>query len=135
MYRAGGPGDEGARMPATIHRHPEAVGDPPDIDFSDRGGKTIDELLQPEREWEERLKQWARDNGRGELRGEEVRWPVADGYARYVVYTEQPLSLIHIPTGDAWDIDEIMERGLNLDDIRQNVSRQRAMAELFGGAR
>ena len=119
-------------MAATIYTAPEEIGDPPEIDYSHREGKTWDEILAPETEWEEAVKAWCRENGSGELRGEEVRWGRGDGYARYVVYTEKPLGLIHLATGDAWQIDDIMRRGLRLSDIRANVGQQRKMAELFG---
>ena len=121
-------------MAAKVYTHPEEVGDPPEIDWSreNREGKSIDEVLLPETEWEDRLKAWCKANGSGKLAGEEVRWGRGDGYARYVVLTERPLALIHIPTGDAWDMDAIFIRGLLLADIRENVRQQQAMAELFG---
>lgn len=122
-------------MPAQIYQAPEEIGDPPEIDYSDRDGKTWDEILAPEREWEEELKQWCRDNGSGITKGEEVRWGRGDGYARYVVFTEKPLALIHITTGDAWAIDEIMRRGLRLSDIRDEVARQKKLAEIFASRR
>lgn len=119
-------------MAATIYAPPEEVGDPPEIDFSDTKGKTIDEVLAPETEWEESVKAWCRENGSGELCGEEVRWGRGDGYARYVVYTEKPLGLIHLATGDAWQIEDVFRRGLRLSDIRAEVERQNRLAELFG---
>jgi hypothetical protein len=118
-------------MAAKIYAAPDVVGDPPEIDYSDRDGKTWDEVLAPEREWEEQIKEWCRQFGQGKTRGEEVKWGRGDGYARYVVFTERPLALIHLATGDAWEIDDIMRRGLNLTDIRENVSRGQRLAELF----
>lgn len=119
-------------MSATIYAPPDEVGEIPWIDFSARNEKSIDEILAPEREWEDKLKEWARREGQGELRGEEWSYQRNDGYARYVVFSEQPLALVHIPTGDGYQIDEITRRGLRLSDVREDVARQKKMAELFG---
>lgn len=120
-------------MAATIYAAPEEVGDPPEIEWVQ--GADFDDILAPEREWEEKVKEWCRQFGTGALRGEEVRWGRGDGYARYVVYTERPLALIHLGTGDAWEIDDIMRRGLRLSDIRENVKQRQALAEIFGRKR
>lgn len=73
-------------------------------------------------------------NSESELAGEEIRWQRADGYARYVVVSEEPLRLAHIGIGDAWQVEEALIRGLNLDDVRQMVGRERPMRELFADA-
>jgi hypothetical protein len=119
-------------MAARIYSPPDDVGDPPEIDYSDRDGKTWDEVLAPEREWEERLKQWCRENGQGALAGEEWSYPRGDGYARYVIYTEKPLAMIHVPTGDAWDIDSVIQRGLTLTEVRRHFKQRRVLDEIFG---
>lgn len=119
-------------MAATIYSAPAEIGDPPELDYSNRDDRSWEEFYAPEGKWEEAVKAWCRTNGSGELRGEEVRWGRGDGYARYVVYTEKPLGLIHLATGDAWQIDDIMRRGLRLSDVRANVASQKKMAELFG---
>jgi hypothetical protein len=120
-------------MPARIYTAPEEIGDPPEIDFSAgrEEGESIDAIFAPEREWEETVKAWCREFGKGELAGEEWRYPRGDGYARYVVYTEKPLALIHLTTGDAWSIDEITRKGLNLTDLRKYISGQKRIAALF----
>lgn len=119
-------------MAAKIYAVPEELGDPPVIDFANRDRKrSIDELMEPERAWERQVAEWCRENGNGDLAGEEVSWQRGDGYARYVVYTEKPLALIHLPTGDAWQIEEIMVRGLRLSDIREEVRRRKALNDLF----
>lgn len=136
-------------MGAVVYAHPKEIGDPPAINFSDPclacglekwkhteadhefSGRTLEELMEPERAWERQLAQWCRDNGQGELAGEEVAWPRGDGYARYLVYQEKPLALIFIPTGDAWQIEEMMLRGMRLADVRENVLRRKAIRELF----
>jgi hypothetical protein len=85
-----------------------------------------------EQEFVQSLAEWARENGSGDLAGEEWRTPVGDGYARYIVFKNRPLQLIKIPTGDAWDADPIMLRGLRVSDIREHVARRAKLDEIFG---
>ena len=68
----------------------------------------------------------------GELVGEEIRWPRADGYARYLVAKERPLELVHLAVGDAWQVEDALIRGLRLKEVREMVARQHGLSELFG---
>jgi len=63
--------------------------------------------------------------------GEVVKFQVADGYAVYGVVSEEPLELCYIGQGDFYTIPDAHLRGLELDDIRQGVRRERAIAEMF----
>lgn len=56
-----------------------------------------------------------------------MTFPVADGRACYLVVSEKPFTLQHIPVGDAWQIDYAHIRGLRLEDWR----RQRQFKSLF----
>ena len=47
-----------------------------------------------------------------------VSFGVADGYATYRVVKDKPLTLEHIPHGDAWQIPAAHLRGLTAKDIR-----------------
>jgi hypothetical protein len=88
---------------------------------------------EKEAEYIARLKAAAQAlNGNGDLIGEVIRFPRADGYAQYMVWSEKPLQLIWLELGDAWDIDKITERGLRLSDVRAMVERDRRLDELFG---
>ena len=53
------------------------------------------------------------------MAGEIITTGVADGYAYYMVFGEKPLTLIHMPIGDAWRAGAIWERGLRIADARQ----------------
>lgn len=110
---------------AKVYRAPTQVGEPPDLTIGDIQG-----YMAREQEWVQAVGAWAKANGSGALAGEEVRWPHADGQARYVVYTEKPLALIHLPVGDAWQFPYV--NAMRLSDIRQQVERQRGLARLFG---
>jgi hypothetical protein len=63
--------------------------------------------------------------------GAVLRFPIADGYAFYLVTKERPLTLKHIPVGDAWEIPDAHMRGLTKKDILLHAKRERRLAELF----
>lgn len=56
-----------------------------------------------------------------------MTFPVADGKACYLVVKEQPLTLQHIPYGDAWHINTAHMRGLRTADWE----RQKQMTAWF----
>lgn len=66
-----------------------------------------------------------------ELVGEVVRFQIADGHAQYMVWRIAPLQLIHLSLSDAYRIAAAHERGLDLDDIREEVARARAIRAIF----
>ncbi len=70
-----------------------------------------------------------------DLIGEIIRFPRADGYARYLVWNVSPLQLIWLQLGDAWQVEEALIRGLNLQDVIEKVERERAFAKVFEDAR
>ncbi len=59
---------------------------------------------------------------RGGLAGKEARWHRADGWARYLVVSEEPLVLVHLDVGDGWRIEPALLRGLTLDDVRRRIA-------------
>lgn len=46
-----------------------------------------------------------------------MHFPVADGSALYKVVKEKPLTLQHIPSGDAYEVQGALIRGLRLSDL------------------
>ena len=46
-----------------------------------------------------------------------MHFPVADGKALYKVVKEKPLTLQHIPYGDAYQVQPALIRGLNFSDL------------------
>ncbi len=121
-------------MSADVYDPPEGF-DPPSFEDDEVDGKfDINKMIGNEQAYITRLREWLGKNGYdGELAGEEVRWGRGDGYARYLVLSLRPLRLMHLPVGDAWRMDPIFERGLTAKDIRQKVTAQRKMTELFSG--
>ena len=67
----------------------------------------------------------------GEVVGQLLQFPVADGYAHYVVVKESPLSLQHIPFGDGYQIDPAHIRGIRKQDVLEHARRAKAIAKLF----
>lgn len=125
---------------AQVFGTPEDLPDAPD--WSDpkrpefRSGKygyNLEAILAAEDKWLNELIEWCRthSDSKSELIGEEIRFPMADGYARYLVWRTKPLSLIHIPLGDAWNLPDYQLRGLRVSDVREIVRRQRGLSELF----
>jgi hypothetical protein len=67
----------------------------------------------------------------GQYKGTVLSFPVADGKAMYLVQKTRPLTLQHIPFGDAWEIPAAHLRGLNMDDVKEHANRNKAMRALF----
>ena len=57
-----------------------------------------------------------------------IAFPMADGAAWYVVASERPLVLRHVPVGDSWQIPYAHIRGLRLADVKDIVHRRRTLA-------
>lgn len=114
-----------------VYAPPEGF-DAPSFDDSivdGRYDRELDDRLH--HEYLERLAAEARRRNQGSLVGEVIRFPVADGYAAYMIWSESPFEAIHLPIHDAWQIPEAHARGLRLSDARDMVERDRRIAELF----
>src|SRR4051812_791830 len=59
----------------------------------------------------------------GTIKGTVLRFPVADGYAVYVVTKEKPLTIAWVPYLDRWDVQPALIRGLNRNDILDEQDR------------
>ena len=65
---------------------------------------------------------------KGKNVGEIVRFAVADGYAEYMVVSMRPLSLIHIPLGDAYEFPYV--HLLNAKEINKKIDTQKILAKM-----
>ena len=63
--------------------------------------------------------------------GEVIKFPVADGYAMYMVAQTSPLELFHLALGDAYQIPKAHVKGLDMDDVREEVAHERRLREYF----
>jgi len=110
----------------AVYSVPEEVGKKPE--YWDCGGDFKKHNAATEA-WIETVKDFAKKNGQGELKGEEIRFQVADGYARYVVLSLRPVRLIHLPVCDAYQFP--YAHRLTAADIREEVRRSKAIAALW----
>ncbi len=62
-----------------------------------------------------------------------LSFPVADGCATYRVSKESPLTLEHVPHGDAWRIPDAHIRGIRKADVLNQAGLARGVAKLFRG--
>lgn len=67
----------------------------------------------------------------GEVKGALIKFPVADGYAHYVVVNDRPLEVRHVPFLDGYRVHPALIRGLTIKDVREHVARDRRLASLF----
>lgn len=109
-------------MPIKVYSNPEGI-TPPTWNSSEQW----EEHAKKEDQYVKDVKTFCEINSKHNLAGKEVKFPVADGYARYVVFT--PTKLIHLEVGDAWHYEHI-ER-LLAKDIVEKVKSQEAMRKLF----
>ena len=68
----------------------------------------------------------------GQLVGALISWPRGDGRAWYRVTAERPLTLQHVPYGDAWTVEPALLRGLRKADVEEMISRDRRLRAVFG---
>lgn len=67
-----------------------------------------------------------------EYTGSVIRFPIADGYAQYMVASMKPLRLVHLPIGDAWQIPVAHMRGLRADEVKARIGYEKNLDAIFG---
>ena len=75
---------------------------PEDFNAPDFNWEDIDQYEKDCLELTERLKKWCIERNNQKNVGEVIKFPVADGYAEYMVAATKPVELIHLPFWDAW---------------------------------
>jgi hypothetical protein len=103
---------------AKLSNEPVAGFEEPSGDFSsffERQDKLLKDLQDKEAALPE-----------GTYEGVILRFPHADGYAMYLVAKTSPLTLQHIPYGDAWELPAAHLRGVNLADVKAQAERNKA---------
>ena len=66
----------------------------------------------------------------GEIVGAIIHFPVADGQAYYRVQSESPLIVEHVTYLDAWQVDPIMIKGLDKEDVLAKLNRSKLSPRL-----
>jgi hypothetical protein len=108
---------------ATIYSNPSQI-PVPELDF-----QNFNNYLKECEEYKIKLKEFISKSRKGKNIGEIIQFPVADGYAEYMVASMNPPQLIHIPTGDAWEFQ--YAHLLGEKEIQQEIDKQKALKELF----
>jgi len=106
-----------------IYDPPEGL-EKPEFDSSDVTGS-----LEREEQYIKDIAEWARKHGKGKHAGETIRFPVADGYAIYVVLSLHPVKLIHVPYADAYQFEYVHR--LTADDIVEKIEQKKALEKIF----
>lgn len=116
----------------AVFAPPAEIGDPPSLTdflspkFDHAGYEAACEA------YTQRIADAARAaNPRCDIAGEVIRFPIADGYAEYVIWDTK--SMIHLDLGDGYAIPEAHERGLRPKDLRDKVAQRRNREAIFGG--
>jgi hypothetical protein len=108
---------------ATIYSSPTQI-PVPELDW-----KNIDNYEKDCQEYKNELKEYLLRVRTGKNIGEIIQFPVADGYAEYMVASMNPPELIHLPLGDAWEFQ--YAHLLGKKEIQEEIDIQKALKELF----
>lgn len=111
---------------AKIYAAPEHIKRPEINDFINN----YDAYDKAGEKYVDDIKAFCKENSKCPHAGEEIRFQIADGYARYAVFDYR--SLIHLDVGDAYDIPDAYARGLRKDDILKAINRAKGLSALFG---
>lgn len=113
----------------TIYAVPEGFEPPDFMDFFDenhRYDREADDKAHAD--YFKRFAAHLRTEAKGDIVGEVLYFPHCDGSAAYMVASEKPFSLVHLPIHDAYRLPAAHERGLRLSDARSMVESYRASA-------
>lgn len=108
---------------ATIYSPPGQI-PVPELDFAN-----FSNYEKECKEYKSKLKEFLLKNNKGKHIGEIIRFPVADGYAEYMVASMKPVQLIHLPLGDAWQFQ--YAHLLGTKEIKEQIDSQKALEKLF----
>lgn len=90
--------------------------------------------------YQERCRQYEADTeafirtelgGKHKYTGRIIRFPVADGYAQYMLWT--PTKWIHLDEVDGYHADPALIRGMRTQDVIARVEADERFAEIWAG--
>lgn len=111
-------------MAAQVFSAPEEVKQP-NYDF-----QNVKAWKEQEETYIKEVKNFLAKKGyTGKNAGEIIQFPVADGYAQYMVASMRPLMLVHLPLGDAWDWQ--FAHLLTAKEVQQKIDQRKAINEMF----
>lgn len=106
---------------AKVYSPPEEIKVPA---FNPKTWREDDEKFMKE------LKEYCETHGSSDHKGKVIRFPMADSYAEYMVFSMKPCRLIHIPLGDAWHFQYI--NSLSVKAIEKEIAKADALKRIFG---
>lgn len=117
----------------NLYATPENLPLPKWEDFRNESGRSDwAAYAEAEAAWVEKVREWAISCGTHPLAGEIVRTPQGDGTANYMIAKiNGRVSLIPLPTGDAWR-DDRFERLATVAELKRMVDSEKRMNALFG---
>ena len=108
---------------AKVYSAPSSI-EVPSLDFSNING--YEKACE---KYKADLKAMLQKRNNGKNVGEIIRFPVADGYAEYMVASMKPVELVHLPLGDAWDFQYV--HLLTAKEVQGQIDQQKALERLF----
>ena len=60
-----------------------------------------------------------------------IKFPYADGFAYYIVSQDKPITVQHVPYGDAWQADPVTIRGIDKSTVVEQLNRTKNLNDLF----
>jgi len=108
---------------AKVYSAPETI-KVPSLDFGNVKG--YNEACE---KYKADLKAMLQKRNTGKNVGEIIRFPVADGYAEYMVASMKPVELVHIPLWDAWDFQ--YAHLLTAKEVQESIDQQKALEKFF----
>jgi hypothetical protein len=102
-------------------------------DITNITGDTYDEYEKACEKYVKEVKKYAKARSACNEAGEEIQFPVGDGYARYIVASLKPVELIHLNIGDQWHF-QYVDR-LTASDIKEKIRLQKSLKNLFSKAK
>lgn len=104
---------------------------PKEIEVPQLDWKNISKYKKDSEEYIQKLKEFLIKRKNEKYVGETINFPVADGYAQYMVASIKPLELVHINLGDGYQFQYVNR--LTPKDIKEKIEQQKSLEKLFGG--
>jgi len=82
-------------------------------------------FFRAEQKWMKELQEDLPKTNKGDLVGEILAWQRVDGYAKYIVVRQSPLTLAHLYVDDAYTVEDALIRGLRVKDVREMVKARK----------
>lgn len=99
----------------------------PEFNFNDFNVKQYEQEVEA---YEKKLRAFCKKESKSKYSGEIIKFPVADGYARYMVLSLRPTQLIYIDEWDGYQTDVV--NYIPPNEIKKLVDGQKALNKLFG---